>query len=51
VSFWRRVLVADGRGLTEIASMPWGERLFCARDPLGSQFCFVDAATVFTGAG
>ena len=33
----------------EIATMPWGERLFYATDPFGNPICFVDRATVFTG--
>jgi predicted enzyme related to lactoylglutathione lyase len=32
-----------------IMTMPWGERTFYARDPLGSQICFVDEKTLFTG--
>ena len=32
-----------------IASMPWGERLFYARDPFDNLICFVDEKTVFTG--
>lgn len=30
---------------------PWGERSFYGMDPFGNKFCFVDAATVFTGDG
>ena len=29
--------------------MPWGERLFYARDPFGNPICFVDERTLFTG--
>lgn len=30
-------------------SMPWGERLFYARDPSGNPICLVDATTMFLG--
>jgi len=33
----------------DIDSMPWGERLFYARDPFGSRISFVDDQTLFTG--
>lgn len=33
----------------EIRTMPWGERLFYARDPFGNPICFVDRNTVFVG--
>ncbi len=32
-----------------IATRPWGERSFYARDPFGNPICFVDETTVFTG--
>lgn len=32
-----------------IETMPWGERLFYAKDPFGNPVCFVDEKTVFTG--
>jgi hypothetical protein len=32
-----------------IDTMPWGERLFYARDPFSSRICFVDERTLFTG--
>lgn len=32
-----------------IETMPWGERLFYARDPFGSPICFVDDRSLFTG--
>jgi hypothetical protein len=38
-----------GLPMGEIATRPWGERSFYARDPSGNPLCFVDAATVFTG--
>lgn len=33
----------------DIQLMPWGERLFYARDPFGNRICFVDRSTIFTG--
>jgi hypothetical protein len=30
--------------------MPWGERLFYAKDPSGNPICFVDEGTLFTGS-
>jgi uncharacterized glyoxalase superfamily protein PhnB len=32
-----------------VQSMPWGERMFWARDPFGNPVSFVTADTVFTG--
>ena len=32
-----------------VESMPWGERLFYARDPAGNPICLVDSATLFLG--
>jgi predicted enzyme related to lactoylglutathione lyase len=32
-----------------IETMPWGERLFYARDPFGSRISFVDERALFTG--
>jgi predicted enzyme related to lactoylglutathione lyase len=46
----RRVRRAGGRVDSPIADMPWGERVFYARDPLGSRLCFVETGTVFTGS-
>jgi uncharacterized glyoxalase superfamily protein PhnB len=34
----------------EIERMPWGERLFYAKDPFGNPICFVDEDTLFTGS-
>ncbi len=34
-----------------VESMPWGERLFYARDPSGNPICLVDAETLFLGDG
>jgi predicted enzyme related to lactoylglutathione lyase len=33
---------------TAIVAMPWGERMFCARDPFGGRICCVDERTLFT---
>lgn len=32
-----------------VRDMPWGERLFYARDPFGTPICFVDSKTIYTG--
>jgi predicted enzyme related to lactoylglutathione lyase len=32
-----------------IATRPWGERCFYARDPFGNPICLVDESTLFTG--
>jgi predicted enzyme related to lactoylglutathione lyase len=34
----------------KIETMPWGERLFYAKDPFGNPICFVDENTLFTGS-
>jgi predicted enzyme related to lactoylglutathione lyase len=34
-----------------VESMPWGERLFYARDPSGNPICLVDGETLFLGEG
>ena len=39
-----------GRVDDRIETRPWGERSFYMSDPFGNPLCFVDAATVFTGA-
>jgi predicted enzyme related to lactoylglutathione lyase len=41
---------ALGCATTGMEKKPWGERLFYARDPFGNRICFVDRATMFTGA-
>jgi len=41
---------AGGDVLSDIELMPWGERLFYARDPFGNPVCFVDEQTMFIGA-
>ncbi|MDX1517043.1 MAG: VOC family protein [Woeseiaceae bacterium] len=33
----------------QVESMPWGERLFYARDPSGNPICLVDDTTLFLG--
>lgn len=33
----------------DIATRPWGERCFYAKDPFGNPICFVDDRTLFTG--
>ena len=48
-SVQKRVLDAGGEIAAEIDSMPWGERLFYAKDPFGNPISFVDESTVFTG--
>ena len=50
VAVRNRIEEAGGRNLTEIESMPWGERMFYALDPFGSRLSFVDASTLFTGS-
>src|SRR5688572_9341918 len=44
-----RVQSAGGQLDDPIATMPWGERMFYARDPFGSRISFVDRNTLFTG--
>ena len=46
----RRVVDAGGRVDGAIEDMPWGERLFYAKDPFGNPIAFVDEATVFVGS-
>ena len=42
---------ASGGEVTEnIETMPWGERMFYAKDPSGNPISFVDESTVFTGS-
>jgi predicted enzyme related to lactoylglutathione lyase len=40
------ILAAGGIVDTPIARMPWGERLFYARDPDDNPICFVDQTTI-----
>ena len=44
-----RVQQAGGCNVTAIETMPWGERMFYAEDPLGGRISFVDDSTLFTG--
>jgi uncharacterized glyoxalase superfamily protein PhnB len=47
---FNRAKAAGCRELDEkIETMPWGERLFYAKDPFGNPICFVDEKTLFTG--
>lgn len=45
-----RIEEAGGHNLTEIESMPWGEMMFYAVDPLGSRLSFARSDTLFTGS-
>jgi len=45
----QRVQAAGGVIDEGIATLPWGERMFYARDPFGSLISFVDEKTKFTG--
>lgn len=46
----KRVVDAGGEITAEIATMPWGERIFYAKDPGGNPVSFVDQSTMFTGS-
>ena len=41
---------AGGEITATIETMPWGERIFYAKDPFGNPISFVDQSTVFTGS-
>jgi predicted enzyme related to lactoylglutathione lyase len=45
-----RIESAGGRILSDVESMPWGERMFYAEDPFGGRISFVEAGTLFTGS-
>lgn len=45
-----RVRDAGGEIDAQIETMPWGERMFYAKDPFGNPISFVDERTVFRGA-
>ena len=45
-----RIEEAGGHNLTEIETMPWGETMFYALDPLGSRLSFARSDTLFTGS-
>lgn len=44
-----KVREAGGTLVTAIEDMPWGERLFYARDPSDNPVAFVEEKTVFRG--
>ena len=44
-----RVREAGGIILSQIETMPWGERLFYCKDPFANPIAFVDQTTVFNG--
>jgi predicted enzyme related to lactoylglutathione lyase len=44
-----RVREAGGEIDTAIETMPWGERMFYAKDPFGNPISFVDQDTVYRG--
>ena len=44
------VTIAGGKTESVIANMPWGERLFYARDPFGTPIAFVAQETLFLGS-
>lgn len=46
----KRIEEAGGQNLTATETMPWGETLFYAVDPLGSRLCFARSDTLFTGS-
>lgn len=45
-----RIRDAGGDIEAPIDTMPWGERMFYARDPFGNPISFVDRATLFRGS-
>ena len=45
-----RVRQAGGEIVANIETMPWGERIFYAKDPFGTPISFVDQETVFRGS-
>lgn len=48
-SVHKSVQEADGNLISQIEEMPWGERLFYAKDSVGTPICFVDSKSVFWG--
>lgn len=46
----KAVADAGGEITAGIETMPWGERIFYARDPFDNPIAFVDRSTKFTGA-
>jgi predicted enzyme related to lactoylglutathione lyase len=49
-SVFDRVIRAGGEIVEKIETMPWGERMFYAKDPFGNPISFVDQKTVFRGS-
>jgi predicted enzyme related to lactoylglutathione lyase len=45
-----RLRGAGGQVEAPIETMPWGERMFYAKDPFGNPISFVDQATLFVGS-
>lgn len=45
-----RIEAAGGQILSNIETMPWGERMFYALDPFGGRISFVEEGTEFRGA-
>lgn len=45
-----RVSQAGGEIIAGIEKMPWGERIFYAKDPFGNPISFVDQETIFLGS-
>ena len=45
-----RVANAGGKIGAPIQTMPWGERIFYAKDPFGNPISFVDERTIFRGS-
>lgn len=46
----QRVRAAGGTIGAPIETMPWGERMFYAKDPFGNPISFVDEDSIFRGA-
>lgn len=44
------IAAAGGEITANIEYMPWGERIFYAKDPFGNPISFVDQSTLFTGS-
>ena len=45
-----RIREAGGTIEKPIETMPWGERIFYAKDPFGNPISFVDEQTIFRGS-
>ncbi len=46
---YHSIMESEGTLLSEIEEMPWGERLFYAKDPFQTPICFVDSGSVYWG--